>query len=70
MVRRRAVSSLTLLACLLAAPIHAQEPALPRAEEMIDLFFDCQTGGCRDMDFLRRPEPGAHGRHERRRLRL
>jgi hypothetical protein len=42
------------LVCLLAVPLHAQEPVAPSAEETINLFFDCQTGGCGDMDFLRR----------------
>jgi len=54
MARHAAIFSLSLLICLLAVPIHAQEPVATQTEEMINLFFDCQSGGCGDMDFLRR----------------
>jgi hypothetical protein len=45
---------LALLACLAATtPARAQD-APP---ETINLFFDCTTGGCGDLDFLRREVP-------------
>jgi len=43
-------------ALLLATPASAQEPPQSTGPS-IDLFFDCPTGGCGDLDFLRREVP-------------
>ena len=56
MMRLGRAASLVFLACVWALPSAAQEiPAA--AEGVLNLFFDCQGRGCRDMDFFRREIP-------------
>jgi hypothetical protein len=50
------VATFAVLLCLCAFPSPAQE--VPVTEEgVLNLFFDCQGSGCRDMDFFRREVP-------------
>ena len=49
------VVSLVILPCLCAGPSIAQET--PATRDVLNLFFDCQGAGCRDMDFFRREVP-------------
>ena len=45
-----------VLTCLCASPSAAQD--VPATQEgVLNLFFDCQGSGCRDMDFFRREVP-------------
>ncbi len=41
--------------CVWLSPVAAQDA--PAQEEALNLFFDCQGGGCHDMDFFRRQVP-------------
>ena len=49
------VASLVVLMCLCALPSAAQDA--PATGDALNLFFDCQGFGCRDMDFFRREVP-------------
>ena len=49
------VASLVVLLCLCAGTSVAQET--PTTGDALNLFFDCQGFGCRDMDFFRREVP-------------
>ncbi len=49
------VASLVVLLCLCAGTSVAQET--PTTGDALNLFFDCQGSGCRDMDFFRREVP-------------
>lgn len=56
MMRFMRAVSLVAITFLAASPSAAQE--VPAAEEeTLDLFFDCQGAGCRDIDFFRREVP-------------
>lgn len=46
----------SLLLWVAAAPAGAEQPQVAQ-EGMLNLFFDCQTGGCRDLDYFRRFVP-------------
>ena len=48
-------ASLVVLLCLCAGASVAQET--PSTGDALNLFFDCQGSGCRDMDFFRREVP-------------
>jgi hypothetical protein len=49
------VVSLVVLCCVFTGPARAQE--VPGDGDAINLFFDCQGGGCYDLGFFRREIP-------------
>ena len=53
------VVSLVVLCCVFTGPARAQE--VPGDGDAINLFFDCQGGGCYDLGFFRREIPSRTG---------
>ena len=54
-MRNGRVFTAMLAACVLGGPLGAQETQA--AGDRINLFYDCQGNGCRDLDFFRREIP-------------